>query len=63
MGHFCVQELKKGRVLDKKNKVQKCILTFILVLVQVRKLHKTGGRAQQLCRGEAMYMYKKNENS
>ena len=31
MGHFCVQEHKKGTVLDKKTKVQKCILTFILV--------------------------------
>ena len=42
-----------------------CTIPVIIhfALVQVRKLHKTGGRAQQLCRGEAMYMYKKNENS
>ena len=31
MGHFCVQEHKKRTVLDKRSKVQKCILAFILV--------------------------------
>ena len=31
MGHFCVQEHKKRTVLDKRSKVQKCTLTFILV--------------------------------
>jgi len=31
MGHFCVQEHKKRTVLDKRSKVQKCILASILV--------------------------------